>query len=413
MIVACVLVASASVTYGQRAKRTVAPAAFQCTRQIVANDWRTLLNDLRTINADLVKRIESDAEYRKTQEENLRQLFAFACQAVAEGVVKDPVNRAELDYIGAEIAAVQYDKAAHNDADRFSSIGEERINSFYNLAGNNVKFDAFLKTKLELHKRSNPDMADRVITAEEREQAKINFAQISLSVADSKLRGRPLSPALTALTALQTKLQQAQFLSRLYAEKVAEETQVTDDEIDRYISAHPEFDTTAKRSRAQAILDRALAGEDFAALADQFTEDPGNNGPDGKSGGLYQSVPKGQMVPEFEEAALALEPGQVAPQLVNTAFGFHVMKLERKGWIPDETYDVRHILITTTVKDPANPNGRETPVRDFVRIKLESEKESVILAKVVADNRIDIAPVPVGPAVAEKQPVKRRRARNK
>jgi hypothetical protein len=232
-------------------------------------------------------------------------------------------------------------------------------------------------------------------------------------VADSKLRGRPLSPALTALTALQTKLQQAQFLSRLYAQKVAEETQVTDDEIDRYISAHPEFDTTAKRSRAQAILDRALAGEDFAALADQFTEDPGNNGPDGKSGGLYQSVPKGQMVPEFEEAALALELGQVAPQLVNTAFGFHVMKLERKGWIPDETYDVRHILITTTVKDPANPNGRETPVRDFVRIKLESEKESVILARVVADNRIDIAPVPVGPAVAEKQPVKRRRARNK
>src|SRR4029077_4272548 len=86
-----------------------------------------------------------------------------------------------------------------------------------------------------------------------------------------------------------------------------------------------------KRAQAQQILDRAKAGEDFAALANEFTQDPGNKGPDGQpQGGLYKDVPKGRMVAPFEQAALALQPGQVSPDLVETDFGFHIIKLERK-----------------------------------------------------------------------------------
>jgi hypothetical protein len=50
----------------------------------------------------------------------------------------------------------------------------------------------------------------------------------------------------------------------------------------KYIAAHPEFDASAKRNAAAKILARAIAGEDFAALANQYSEDPGNTGPDGK-----------------------------------------------------------------------------------------------------------------------------------
>src|SRR6185295_5672218 len=157
---------------------------------------------------------------------------------------------------------------------------------------------------------------------------------------------------------LQVKLQQAQFLARLYSDKMGDTDKVTDDDVAKYISEHPELDLAAKRAQAQQILERAKAGEDFAALANEFSQDPGNKGQDGTpQGGLYADVPKGRMVAPFEQAALALQPGQIAPELVETDFGFHIIKLERalgmhegKDGKKEETYDVRHILISTGVK---------------------------------------------------------------
>jgi hypothetical protein len=101
------------------------------------------------------------------------------------------------------------------------------------------------------------------------------------------------------------------------------------------------------------------------------------------------------MVPQFEAAALALEEGQVAPELVETNYGFHIVKLERKltpvekDGKTSETYDVRHILISTGFKDPDKPNSREMPVKDYVRQKLEEEKDKKLLEEVVANNHVD------------------------
>jgi len=160
-------------------------------------------------------------------------------------------------------------------------------------------------------------------------------------------------------------------------------------------SLAPGAPPAGKRKKAQGILDRAKAGEDFVALANEFTEDPGNKGPDGAGqGGLYKDVPKGRMVAPFEAAALALEPGQISPELVETDFGFHIIKLERKlgktGTDGEETYDARHILISTGFKDPDNPTAREAPVKDYVREKLETEKEKKLLDEIVASNNIQV-----------------------
>ena len=56
-----------------------------------------------------------------------------------------------------------------------------------------------------------------------------------------------------------------------------------------------------KRTMMQGLLDRAKAGEDFAALAKQYTEDPGSK----NNGGLYENFPRGQMVKPFEDAAFS------------------------------------------------------------------------------------------------------------
>ncbi len=97
----------------------------------------------------------------------------------------------------------------------------------------------------------------------------------------------------------------------------------------RYIAEHPELDPKDKKSKAEEVLQRAKSGEDFTKLAQEFSEDPGSK----DKGGLYESVKPGQMLPEFEQAALALEPGQLAPSPVETQYGYHIIKLEKKGWL--------------------------------------------------------------------------------
>ena len=125
------------------------------------------------------------------------------------------------------------------------------------------------------------------------------------------------------------------------------------------------------------------------------------------------------MIPAFESAALALNPGEVSPVLTETDYGYHIIKLVKKSDIkqPDGTssqiYDVRQILISTTQKDPANPTSRELPVKEFVRNKLETQKESDIVAKIVAANQIEVAPFPIAVPATKKQPVRHRHTRRK
>ncbi len=223
--------------------------------------------------------------------------------------------------------------------------------------------------------------------------------QIYFLEASEKLKSGELGEEFQTKVNLQTKLQQAQLLARMYAQKVlTKKAEVTDADVDRYIAEHPEMSPEGKKKQADELLVRAKGGEDFAKLADEFSTDPGNKTPDGKSnGGLYKDVTKGKMMPEFEAAALALEPGKVAENLVETPYGYHIIKIERKGETKDangqtsETYDVRHILISTTVKDPENPMGREMPVKEMVKAKLETEKEKAALDEILANNPVEVA----------------------
>ncbi len=74
------------------------------------------------------------------------------------------------------------------------------------------------------------------------------------------------------------------------------------------------------RRLAQDVLQKARDGEDFAELAREYSDDPGSK----DQGGQY-TFPRGQMVPEFEQAAFDLEPGQVS-DLVETQYGYHIIK---------------------------------------------------------------------------------------
>ena len=77
------------------------------------------------------------------------------------------------------------------------------------------------------------------------------------------------------------------------------------------------------RSTAQGILERVRGGEDFAALAEEYSQDTGTAG----NGGDLGFFGRDRMVKPFEEAAFGMEIGQVS-DLVETTFGFHIIKVE-------------------------------------------------------------------------------------
>ncbi len=89
---------------------------------------------------------------------------------------------------------------------------------------------------------------------------------------------------------------------------------------------------TAARAKIDALLGRARAGEDFAALARDNSEDTGS----AVRGGDLGYNPRGRMVTPFDAAQFALEPGQIS-DVVTTDFGFHVIKVEgkREGDVPE------------------------------------------------------------------------------
>lgn len=79
------------------------------------------------------------------------------------------------------------------------------------------------------------------------------------------------------------------------------------------------------RSQAQKVLDDIKAGADFAEMAKKY-------GSDGTaaSGGDLGWFRKGDMVPEFENAAFVLKKGELSSALVETQYGYHIIKTDDK-----------------------------------------------------------------------------------
>lgn len=268
---------------------------------ITKEEIELLLADLGKTNPMVLKRFEQDPAMKKQQLDNLKQLLAFASQAQKDGLNNEPNNRQELDNIKSEVAAVNYDKEINKDKGPmppFGFISEDQVNAFWtppvetgfvaslkNKVGlgeedRELAFQKFLDSKLAVLKSGNPNMKDREISEEERSQARDFFAKIELYEKEfnDKARSGELPKEFVERVKLQVKLQQAQFLARLYSEKLVDKVKVTDEEVAKYIAEHPELSGEEKRLKAEEILNRAKSGEDFAKLANEFTEDPGNKG---------------------------------------------------------------------------------------------------------------------------------------
>jgi len=125
---------------------------------------------------------------------------------------------------------------------------------------------------------------------------------------------------------------------------------------------HARHILVATEAEAKEVAERLKKGEDFAAVAKEKSKDTG------AEGGDLGFFPRGQMLKPFEEAAFALDVGQIS-EPVQTQFGWHIIKVEAKRDQPLPTFDqVKEAIIAQLVQQKAQEVV--TGLRDAAKIEV-------------------------------------------
>lgn len=113
------------------------------------------------------------------------------------------------------------------------------------------------------------------------------------------------------------------------------------------------------RKRAEEVLQKVKAGEDFAALAKQYSEDDAT----AAEGGDLGFFGRGKLVPPVEQAAWALQPGQTS-EIVESPSGFHIIKLEAREEARTQSLDEVREQVTQSVKSEKSRDLARTAAGD-------------------------------------------------
>jgi parvulin-like peptidyl-prolyl isomerase len=326
-------------------------------------------------------KLAQDERARKDFAEDLKKLLSVAEEARAKGVGDKPEIKRQMDLVRSVVVAENYFKA-QGAGPTGPNISEPEVEEFFKQPANQAKFDQFINDA----KAKNPQLAGGQIPEEQLKQVKRQLGQVLIgeqkAIAAGTDKQRPVE--------LQVRLEQARILAQTYAqEQLAEKMKATDQEIDAYVAQHPELDSKQNRAKAEEVLKRARAGEDFAKLAKEFSTDPGNK----DKGGDLGWFGKGAMVPAFEEAAFKLKPGEIS-ELVETPFGLHIIKMderktETKDGKTEEQVHARHILIGEGRGD--NPFAPPQSGREKAKAAVEQEKQKQVLDDIVKRSHVSVA----------------------
>ena len=156
------------------------------------------------------------------------------------------------------------------------------------------------------------------------------------------------------------------------------------------VKAAPSASEDAKakaRKKAEDLLAKVRDGGDFAALAKKNSEDTS-----AASGGDLGFFPRGTMTPPFEEAAFALEPGQIS-DVVQTPFGFHIIKVEERREAGPKPLDAVRAEVVEALKNEG--------ARRVARTRAEAARREIVLGKTLAEAAGDRSVEETAPFSAE------------
>ncbi len=331
--------------------------------------------------ADRAK-LASSPEERKKLAEDIKQILAVAQEAREKGVADRPEVKRQLEAMKMLVVAQMYVKKERekpNSKPEDYRPKQEEIDAFLKEPKNIAQADSYLEDL----KKMGMVPEEQQITDEIKEQFRQQWAPMSILAE----RGRAAGVESERATQLQTQFQQAVALSRIYSNELTKKLEPTEQEINEYFAAHPELDPKATRAKAEDILKRARGGEDFGALAKEFSEEPGakESGGDlpwfGRAvEGEQRSPDKFRVVKPFEDASFALKDNEIS-DIVETPFGFHIIQRlgtrnqpGEGGAAAEEQVHVRHILFKPSAGASANPFAPPKSPRDTAKEAIIDEK---------------------------------------
>jgi parvulin-like peptidyl-prolyl isomerase len=331
----------------------------------------------------------SSEEARKDLAKQIRQMLALAEEAKAAGIADRPEMKRQLELMRAVVIAQSYldqQQKASPGTPPSGLVSDKEIEDFFKEPGQQEKFDQFIKDVLA----KNPMMAGQQIPQDQLQQVRKQMGQVFVAERKGVAAGVDQKPEVK----LQILLQQSRALAVEYAQKnLADRSKATDAEINAYLAKHPELDPKQARATAEELVRRARAGENFDALAKEYSTDPSNK----DKGGDLGWFGRGRMVKAFEDAAFALQPGQVS-DVIQTQFGYHIIKVdERRDGTnaegqPEQQVHARHILLSAGEGEEDNPMGPpQQSARDKAKSIIEQEKEEKLINDIVNRSNIQVA----------------------
>jgi parvulin-like peptidyl-prolyl isomerase len=334
-----------------------------------------------------LSQLATNADERKDFAKQIRQVLAIGQEARAAGYADKPEVQRQLETMRTFVLAQMYSekqkKAGVTNPEQL--VSNQEIDSFIKEPGQQQKFDQFLQDVQAMGLLPSASG----VSDQQKEQIQKNMWGPAQVLA-RKAQGAGLDKE--RVTQLMMKLQEAQVLAQKYLPDLKKRIEATDQEIDAYIAKHPELDPKQTRSKAEDVLKRVKAGEDFGALAKEFSTDPGSKDKGGELGWFK----RGMMVKQFDEAAFNMQPGQTS-DVIETQFGFHIIQTEEKrknkgeDGKEEEEVRARHILIGFPAAAGANPFGPPQSPRDQAKAAVEKEKREKLIDEIAARQHVTVA----------------------